>query len=319
MNNLSYEQLCLLVEYDDFYKVVDTREKLEMYTNLLHKGYCKKNNIRANKIKFINGISDSTYGFYYDLEDKIYLNSKFLEVFDRCKENENRYYPYALLATIIHESRHKWQYHNIKKMFSKTASYREKLSLYSYDKKRYESTTISNLGIKDTTKYLTSRNLIKIVKVKFLEEEFKLEYNNYPHELDAEEEVINVLNQIYETALSENSLNILLNYVNDKRENNGLWFLSHEYYEDKDNPYDKKAFNVLKDVYMDYLRVVLDEHKKGNHFYHEEDYVFSLYPSISELIDKIKKSNIEIPSKSDDCKLIEKTFSNQVKTLVKRT
>ena len=315
INELSYEQLCLLIDSEYFYDFVDSKEKVELYVNLLHRLYCKENNMRASSITFINGLSSNTYGYYNPIENKIYLNSKFLEVFNNCKENKNVYYPYALLSTIIHESRHKWQHNNINKMFSSNTSYREKISLYATDKKRYEAMHAQKLKIKEDTKKYTGRQLIKIVKTAFLVTEFELEYDNSPTELDAEEEVISILKKVYETTLSENSLNILLNYVEKKRTGGGLWFLSHEYYEDKEHPYRKRAFKVVKDVYMDFLNRSIEKHKQGIHSYHEEDYLFSLYPSMNEIIEKIRESNADIPNKIQDYLVFEREFHNKPKSL----
>ena len=114
----------------------------------------------------------------------------------------------------------------------------------------------------------------------------------------------------------KNILNIMLNYADKIRLNNGLWFLSHEYYEDKDKPYDKKALDVIKSVYMSYLKKSLDEHSNGNHHYHEEEYVISLYETLNKIIDTIKEHNYKVPELSDDSYRVLSSFTNKPKNLI---
>ena len=315
ITDMNFDELCLLVDSEKFYQIINDKEQVELYVNLLHKEYCKENKLKYRPISFTSSISSRTYGYYDYLSDRIFLNEKFLDIYEECKEKGNSYYPFALLTTVIHESRHKWQHLNIKRMFLNDTSYREKLALYDIAKKRYEVTNIEKLKIRNNTKNYTTRELIKIAKTGFLALEFELEYSNSPSELDAEEEAIKALKKIYETTLSENSLSVLLSYVDKKRNSNGLWFLSHEYYEDKENPYNKKAFKVIKEVYMDFLNKSLEMHKQKKYGYHEEEYVLELFPNMSEIISNMEKIGIDVSYEIDDNKEFKKLFHSKPKTL----
>jgi hypothetical protein len=162
------------------------------------------------------------------------------------------------------------------------------------------------------------KDFLGSVKSIFVAQELELEYGNSPCELDSEEEVIKAFKYIYETTLSEDSLVILLNYTESIRNNSdkGLWFIGHEYYEDKESPYDKRAFEVIKSVYMNYLKESLEHHKKGEHFYQQEDHLISLYPNLNEIILKIRENGYQIPKmNSEDSKVLNIFSSNNQKLL----
>ena len=316
IKNLSYNELLLLADSNDFYNIVSDKQMLVEYITQLHKRYCKENNIKSTKIVFSDLLSENTYGCYDYGDHNIYINKKLLDIFEQCKKTNNSYYTYVLVSTIVHESRHLWQHINLKKMFDKDASDRDKITLYSVHKKKHE--VKEALKEKTTTSkgLISIKDNINLIKNMFLGLEFQIEYGNSPCELDAEEEVLKAFMYIYENNLSENSLNILLNYANKIRENEGLWFLSHEYYEDKDTMYEKKAFEVIKSVYMNYLKISLEEHKKGNHSYSEEEHVFSLYPSINKVICAIKANGRKVPERTEDSKVITQLFSSSSRKML---
>lgn len=310
LKSLSYNELLLLAESNDFYNIIKSREDVSLYLSLLHKAYCKENNFKTSKIIYSDCLENNVYACYDYKDHNIYFNLKLIEIYEMCKSTKNTFYPYVLIFTTIHESRHSWQHINLKKMFKPDTSYREKLALYSILKKKEE---IKNLPSVNRKKH-TIKDDLNLLRNIFLSLELNIEYSNCPSELDAEEEAIKALMYIYETTLTENSLNILLNYANRIKENDGLWFLSHEYYEDKDNGRDKKSFEVIKEVYMNYLKLSIEEHKKGNHNFTEEHYVFSLFPNLNKLITVIRKYG-KVPEISSDSKEISRLFSNNQKSL----
>ena len=316
IKNLSYDELILLADSDDFYNIICNEQKVGQYIAELHKKYCKENNIKPTKIIYSELLENNTYGSYNYVDHNIYINKKLIDIFKQCKNTNNSFYPYVLISTIIHESRHLWQHTNIKKMFDKNTTDREKISLYSVHKQMHEVKHAIKENPSQTKGLIRVKDGINLVKNLFLALELKIEYGNCPCELDAEEEVLEAFIKIYENNLSENSLNILLNYANEIRENEGLWFLSHEYYEDKDKPYDKKAFEVIKSVYMNYLKVSIEEHKKGNHSYHEEEHVFSLFPCINKSICAIKENGWKVPESTLDSKEIKQLFSSDNKKML---
>ena len=315
VKSLSYNQLLLLAESNDFYDIICNQQMLGLYIAELHKKYCKENNIKPTKIIYSEFLENNTYGSYNYVDKNIYINKKLLDIFEQCKKDNNSFYPYVLISTIIHESRHLWQHINLKKMFDKDATDREKISLYSVHKQMYEVKQAIKENPSQTKGLIKVKDGINLVKNLFLAMELKIEYGNCPCELDAEEEVIKTFMKIYENNLSENSLNILLNYANEIRENDGLWFLSHEYYEDKDNAYDKKSFEVIKSVYMNYLKTSIEEHKKGNHSYSEEEHVFGLFPYLNKVICAIKENGWKVPESTLDSKEIKQLFACSKKAL----
>lgn len=313
---MDYKELLLLASESNFYKIIATKEDVIEYLNMIHLRYCKLNNIKPVKIEISYDLADNTYGAYSFNNHKIYINYKFLEMFYDCKDEKNSYYPYALISTIIHESRHLWQHQNIKLMFNKDASNQDKLSLYSLHKKIHEVKEAKKLKLPRVGKITSLVDALNASKVMFLGFEFEIEYSNCPCELDAEEEVLKAFMYVCSTTRDKNILNIMLNYADKIRLNNGLWFLSHEYYEDKDNPYDKKALEVIKSVYMSYLNKSLKEHSNGNHHYHEEEYVLSLYETLNKIIDTIKEYNYRVPELSKDSTRVLSSFTNKPKNLI---
>ncbi len=315
IKNLSYNELILLADSDDFYNIICNPQMLGQYIAELHKKYCKENNVKPTKIIYSELLENNTYGSYNYVDKSVYINKKLIDIFEKCKNTNNSFYPYVLISTIIHESRHLWQHTNLKKMFDKNATDREKISLYSVHKQMHEVKHAIKENPSQTKGLIRVKDGINLVKNLFLAMELKIEYGNCPCELDAEEEVLEAFMKIYENNLSENSLNILLNYANEIRENEGLWFLSHEYYEDKDKPYDKKAFEVIKSVYMNYLKFSIEEHKKGKHSYSEEEHVFSLFPCMNKVICAIKENGYKVPESISDSKEIKQLFACSKKAL----
>jgi hypothetical protein len=315
IKNLSYDELILLVDSDDFYNIICNEQMVGQYIAELHKKYCKENNIKPTKIIYSELLGNNTYGSYNYVDRGIYINKKLIDIFEQCKNTNNSFYPYILISTIIHESRHLWQHTNIKKMFDKNVTDREKISLYSIHKQMHEVKHAIKENPSQIKGLIRVKDGINLVKNLFFALELKIEYGNCPCELDAEEEVLKAFMYIYENNLSENSLNILLNYANGIRENEGLWFLSHEYYEDKEKPYDKKAFKVIKSVYMNYLKDSIEEHKKGNHSYSEEKHVFSLFPNMNKVICEIKENGRKVPESTSDSKEIKQLFACSKKAL----
>ena len=317
LKELDYKELLLLASNSSFYKTIVTREDVVEYLNAIHLSYCKLNNIKSVKIEISSDLADNTYGAYNYNDRKIYINSKFLEMFYDCKDENNSYYPYALISTIVHESRHLWQHQNIKLMFKEDTSNKDKLSLYSLHKKMHEVKETKKIKLPKKQKSVTTiADALNVSKIMFLGFEFEIEYSNCPCELDAEEEVLKAFMYIFSTTRDKNILNIMLNYADKIRLNDGLWFLSHEYYEDKDKPYDKKALDVIKSVYMSYLKKSLDEHSNGNHHYHEEEYVISLYETLNKIIDTIKEHNYKVPELSADSYRVLSSFTNKPKNLI---
>jgi len=309
IKDLNYDELLLLADSDDFYNVICNEQMVGQYIAQLHKMSCKENSVKATKIIYSELLENNTYGSYNYVDHNIYVNKKLIDIFEQCKSTNNSFYPYILISTIVHESRHLWQHRNLKKMFDKNASDREKISLYSVDKQMHEVKHALRENKPKTEGIIKVKEGINSVESLFLAMELKVEYGNCPCELDAEEEVLKAFMKIYENNVSENTLNILLNYVNDIRENEGLWFLSHEYYEDKDKPYDKRTFEIIKSVYMNYIKTSIEEHKKGNHSYSEEEHVFGLFPYMNKIIKAINENGRRVPESTKDSKEIIKLFS----------
>ena len=317
ISKLSYKELLLFATSKDFYNHIITKNEVKEFMSVLHRAYCMESKIKPTRVEISYDLENNTYGCYSYADRVIYINGKLLDVFYDCKDSKNSYYPYALITTIIHESRHLWQHLNLKKMYDKGVSDREKLSLYSIDKKMNEVKKAPKVKAKRNkgNALISFGDLSNIVENIFLGFELELEYSNCPGELDAEEEAMKALMYIYKTTKSKDALNIILNYGEKIRTTDGLWFLSHEYYEDKDKPYSKKAFEVIKEVYMNYLKRSIEEHKQGNHFYHEEEYVRELYPTIETVAKTIETIGYRVPELNDDAKKIIGLFSSNKKLL----
>ena len=317
ISELSYKELLLLASDKNFYNHVMTRLDVKEYILALHKAYCLENKIKPCNVEISYDLEGNTYGCYSYSDHTIYINGKLLDIFYDCKDTNNIYYPYALITTIVHESRHLWQHFNLKKMYDKSIGDREKLSLYSIDKKMNEVKNAPKVKIKKNKQnaLINIKDLSNIVENMFLGFELELEYSNCPGELDAEDEALNALIYIYKVTKSKDTLNIILNYGDKIRTTDGLWFLSHEYYEDKDKPYSKKAFEVIKEVYMNYLKRSIEEHGKGNHFYHEEEYVRSLYASVEMVSQAIAKLDYKVPTLHEDAKKVIGEFKQDKKLL----
>ena len=88
LKELEYKELLLLASNGGFYKTVVTREDVVEYLNAIHVRYCNINKIKPVKIEISSDLADNTYGAYNYNDHKIYINSKFLEMFYDCKDEE---------------------------------------------------------------------------------------------------------------------------------------------------------------------------------------------------------------------------------------
>lgn len=318
ISNLNYEQLLLLADSNRFYEIVDSKEKAIQYINALHHAYCKENNIKQTKIIFTNDFENNAYACYNPAHKKVFMNSKIIDLFNIMKDENNTYYPFILVMVTIHETRHLWQYQNINKMFSNDTSNREKLTLYALHKKLHEAKNMRNVKISPNAKTIKIKDLLKVTKNFFTIKEMEMEYGNSPIEFDAEEEVMKAFMFIYDTTLSEMSLNVLLNYANKINKNDGLWFLDHEYYEDLENPYSQRSFKVIRELFVDCRKKELEAIKNKNHGYCSEEYTLDLYPTISKTIHLINQNQNEVPEIGTDYDNFANYFFNTTKSLPKR-
>ena len=204
IRNYDYERLTLLVAKGEFYKYVTTPEELEEFLNLLHGAYCKKYDMKPTKIIFDPETGENAYGAYSEGENVIFLNPMFKFIFNHCRQIGNKAFPFMLMTTIIHESRHYWQDKNIKKLYKKKTSKRERLSLYSFHKR---STRVKR-ALKRPRRSIFSmfdpiKQSIRMLNITLLGIELQMEYANSPVELDAEEEVMEALIYLYDETKSE--------------------------------------------------------------------------------------------------------------------
>ena len=288
-----YDNLLLLVAKGDFYKYINTPDKLEEFVNLLHLAYCKKHKIKPTQISFDPEAGENAYGAYSENKNLIFLNPMFKFIFNHCMQTNNKAFPLMLTTTIVHESRHYWQSKNTKKMYSKKTSKRERLSLYSFHKR----TTRVKKALKRPRRsifpmYNFVKQSIRDLNIALLGVELQMEYANSPVELDAEEEAMEALVYMYDKSESEEVLKYLLNYGDKIKNNRGVWFLPNEYREDKNKPYDRRSFPIIKFFHDDYEKNYSKEMLSC-------EYVLRMYPAIWSTIEQIKEMDDDIPENVD--------------------
>lgn len=201
-NFLSQDFLLLLSNPNEFYDVVDTRAKIFLFVDNLHKQWCNSKGIKPLKNIVFKSIKSGSFGEYIKDKD-ITLNANFLKIFEKCKRERNTYFPFALARTCLHETRHYWQFCKLKDIENQSLSEGEKLAIATFS--RFNSVFDQMESVAEKYRLEKSQTLMKVYssQIKSLKQQLDEEYENAPHELDANNEVLAVFETIFAKTGSE--------------------------------------------------------------------------------------------------------------------
>lgn len=104
--SLTFNQLISAVDAR-FYSRVRTRSDLVDFLNALYRSSCWHNGVRS-EIKPLEFplLKPADYSLFYPSVMSSGLNKRLVDMFDFCRITKNTYYPYLLVASVLHESRH---------------------------------------------------------------------------------------------------------------------------------------------------------------------------------------------------------------------
>ena len=104
----------------DFYKAITSQNDIMLYLQQVCNKVCEENGICTFPTLSTKNLRPEYMGI--TLIDNIYINSKFLNLFEIFKALKNSHFIFMLLITVIHETRHFLQYKN---EYAKRASKRK--------------------------------------------------------------------------------------------------------------------------------------------------------------------------------------------------
>ncbi len=107
--DFSYEQLICMLDPEEFYYHVTSKEELLQFMQALHIGYSCEMGEQYVPVVF-SKLQGKTDGFVMPGDDiKIQINHKLGDMYNIMKECYNTYYPFYLFEVVIHESNHIFQ------------------------------------------------------------------------------------------------------------------------------------------------------------------------------------------------------------------
>ncbi len=287
LKNYNFNKLLLLASTPEFYSVVSSEEKLKEYVKCLHLAYCKNNNIKPAKLKFVSLSMETWAQWKCGISENIFINDNLLKAFKTLKETNNSFYPLKLVQVIIHESRHSWQYKNIKNLNSSKLLMSENLAVAAL-KKAQSLIGLYNKILKNSNQIFAKpkqqqKNLKYKLKhqndINFMEKE----YGFNPFELDANNYSIEVLNYINNNALNSSTKSNILMLKKEicATVEKCSWNIEQEFEALKHSRFKDvlKAYSNVIDNYNSEKREQI--YKNKNYSYTSDKYMLDLYPQLS--------------------------------------
>lgn len=299
LKNYNYNQLLKLASSSEFYDVVNSEQKLIEYVGCLHSEFCKNFNIKPVKIKFCNLPIETWAQWQRNFSEKILINENLLKAFNSLRNSKNSFYPLKIVQVVTHESRHSWQYKNIKNINTFKLNLSENLAVAAL-KKAQTLMRVYNKVIKNSDKvFLKPKQIQKDLKFKlknkndltFMEQEYG--FNAY--ELDANNYSMQVLNYIENNSTDSKTIpNITMLKSEIKATVECCkWNIEQEYESLKQSKFKDvcKAFEVAVEDYNNKKREQIYKHKNYN--YTSDQYVLDLYPTLSNEVKSVSKFDLK--------------------------
>ena len=105
-DNMNLTQLLNLVDNNFYQKIRNPSEFLD-YLHTVYNKSCNRAGIFNNLSRFsIHELDEDEYGVFYPEANLMVLNKLLIDKFDKYKASNNLFYPYILITTVLHESRH---------------------------------------------------------------------------------------------------------------------------------------------------------------------------------------------------------------------
>lgn len=106
-DDLNRQELVRMYKSDKFYDLTEEQQMALYQATVLE--YCKANNVKPIPIKARN-LDKNTNGEYVVSSHKISINQDLLDKIRNARKTKDQYCAYKILSTLIHESRHGYQF-----------------------------------------------------------------------------------------------------------------------------------------------------------------------------------------------------------------
>lgn len=303
IKNLNYTQLLCLADSNKFYVLIDSPEMLYCYLECLHNSWCNNNNVKPTKIVIDENLNANSWAAL-SLETKpptIEFCKDLFDILENCKLTNNKIYPFKIISSCIHESKHLWQFQNHKYLGTSKLSMVENLSVASYASRIKSVEKINNqirIYNKNERMGKSYGQVISSIYIAILGQEYMMEYGNMPHELDANEEAFKAIKTVYDISNSPQSLLSLVILAKNVKRNfdGGLWFLDNEYLKMKQNgKKDTKFYKALQQCYGDFTSKRYEHYINNRDFsYDIEDYTIECYPMLSDMFSILENTKTDV-------------------------
>lgn len=129
---MSLDQLLRLVD-NNFYKKVTTKDQFIDYITSIFYKTCLINGMSTKlSAVFVTNLQKKDYAIFSHMTNKLYLNKRFFDLFDKCKKRNNLFLPFRMIQTALHEARHFSQFNCRSKVDEYLKDYAQ-FSLYFRD------------------------------------------------------------------------------------------------------------------------------------------------------------------------------------------